>query len=41
MRLAEVTRDVAEQLNDVSERYQVPQRLRSQRNRAARRASRL
>jgi len=27
MRLAEVTRDVAEQLNDVSERYQVPQRL--------------
>jgi hypothetical protein len=29
MRLAEVTRDVAEQLNDVSERYQVPQRLRA------------
>ena len=28
MRIAEVTRDVAEQLNDVSERYQVPQRLR-------------
>ena len=28
MRLAEVTRDVTEQLNDVSERYQVPQRLR-------------
>ena len=28
MRLAEVTRDVADQLNDVSERYQVPQRLR-------------
>ena len=28
MRLAEVTRDVADQLNDVSERYQVPKRLR-------------
>ena len=28
MRIAEVTRDMAEQLNDVSERYQVPQRLR-------------
>jgi len=28
MRLAEVTRDVAGHLNEVSERYQVPQRLR-------------
>ena len=28
MRFAQVTRDVADQLNDASERYQVPQRLR-------------
>jgi hypothetical protein len=28
MRFAQVTRDVAEQLNEASERYQVPQRLR-------------
>ena len=36
MRLAEVTRDVAEQLNDVSERYQVPQRLQMARETARR-----
>jgi hypothetical protein len=29
MRLAEVTRDVSNHLNEMSERYQVPQRLRS------------
>lgn len=28
MRLAEVSREVADQLNEASERYQVPQRLR-------------
>ena len=28
MRLAEVTKEVSNQLNEVSERYQVPQRLR-------------
>jgi hypothetical protein len=28
MRFAQVTRDVADQLNEASERYQVPQRLR-------------
>jgi hypothetical protein len=28
MRLAQVTRDVADHLNEASERYQVPQRLR-------------
>lgn len=28
MRLAEVTREVSNQLNEASERYQVPQRLR-------------
>jgi hypothetical protein len=42
MRLAEVTKDVAGQLNDVSERYQVPQRLRyagETAREAARRAS--
>jgi len=36
MRLAEVTRDVADQLNDVSERYQVPQRLQMARETARR-----
>jgi hypothetical protein len=29
MRLAEVTREVSNQLSDTSERYQVPQRLRA------------
>ena len=36
MRLAEVTRDVADQLQDVSERYQVPQRLQLARESARR-----
>jgi len=36
MRLAEVTRDVADQLHDVSERYQVPQRLQLARETARR-----
>ena len=38
MRLAEVTRDVAEHLNDVSERYQVPQRLQMAKESARRSA---
>ena len=36
MRLAEVTREVADQLNDASERYQVPQRLQMARDTARR-----
>jgi hypothetical protein len=36
MRLAEVTRDVADQLNEASERYQVPERLRVARDTARR-----
>jgi len=36
MRLAEVTREVADQLNEASERYQVPQRLQMARETARR-----
>src|SRR5262245_26423699 len=36
MRFAEVTKEAANQLNEVSERYQVPQRLRSARDTAYR-----
>ena len=39
MRLAEVTKEVSNQLSDVSERYQVPQRLRRASD-AARRGAR-